>query len=142
MRRVQTLRRLRANLGNFCNKENKPRKCFRHKTPYNFYRAFSLLLLAAFLLVSCEPPASPSAPRKKTEALQALEDATEEFGNAVSKEIDAREAYVAAVPAGQKVETAMWRLLRRMVVLGQKASPDELKRLLQEWRDAKKSSNR
>ena len=81
-------------------------------------------------------------PRKKTEALQALETETENLGKAINKEIDARAAYVANVPAGQKVETAMWRLLRRMVVLGQKASPDELKRLLQEWRDAKKSSNR
>ena len=141
---MQTLRRLRAN---FCNKKNKPRKCFRHKTAYNFYQAFSLLLLAAFLLVSCEPPAFSPTPRKKreAEALQSLETETENLGKAINKEIDAREAYVAAVPAGQKVETAMWRLLRRIVVLGVMTEAEqkaELKRLLQEWRDAKKSSNR
>ena len=116
---------------------------FTRKTSFRGFRSLFALLAILFLLVSCEPPASPSAPRKKTEALQALE--TENLGKAINKEIDAREAYVAAVPAGQKVETAMWRLLRRMVVLGVMTEAEqkaELKRLLQEWRDAKKSSNR
>ena len=109
---------------------------FTRKTSFRGFRSLFALLAILFLLVSCEPPGSPSAPRKKreAEALQALE-----------KEIDDREAYAAAVPAGQKVETAMSRLLRRIVVLGVMTEAEqkaELKRLLQEWRDAKKSLNR
>ena len=72
-----------------------------------FYPLFSLLLGAALLLVSCEPTSSSAAPRKKTEALQALEDATGELETKMNAEIDARVKYVKA--GGQEI---VWLLLR------------------------------
>ena len=79
-------------------------------------------------------PVSSAALRKKTEALQALEDATGELETKINAEINSRVKYVKA--GGQEI---VWLLLRRIVVLGvitdeQKA---ELKRLLQKWRAAK-----
>ena len=99
-----------------------------------------LLLAAAFLLAACAPVESSSAPRKKTEAeaLQALETETGNLGEVISKEIDARVKYVkAADSAGVPI---VWRLLRRIVLLGATPAQEaEVKRLLEAWEAAKKA---
>ena len=93
-----------------------------------------MLLAVAFLLTSCESVESSRGPSKE-QAVSQLKTATTRLQGAIEKEVKARKAYVASVPAGQKVETAMLRLLRRIVVLGQTPQKDRL----QEWRAAKKN---
>ena len=86
-------------------------------------------------MVSCASVSPSSAPRKKTEteALQALETETANLEKAITKEIDARKACVKA--GGTK--TAMLRLLRPIVVLGQ--TPQQLDDLYKKWKEAKKA---
>ena len=109
------------------------RACNHHTSFLGFSDLFAILA-AAFLLVSCEPTASSGA-RKKTEA-QALQAETGKLEQAITEEIDARKAYVEAVPVGEKPQVA-WLLLRRIVVLGQ-APRKSLAELLKEWQAAKK----
>lgn len=74
------------------------------------------------MLFSCEPVES-SPGLSKEQAVSQLKTATENLKTAIEDEVKFRKAYVASVPVGQKVETTMLRLLRRIVVLG--VTPDE-----------------
>ena len=82
------------------------------------FRGLFAILAAAFLLAACEPVDSSRGPSKEQAAKQ-LNTATAKLQTAIEEEVKARKAYVkAATDAGKTPQTAMLRLLRRIVVLG------------------------